>query len=170
MADWDLEKIRPRLKYRVARALGFACPDIDDVVQETVKRFLESAQSELLSTPEAVGAYLQGICRNVIFEYRRRMFRDGPMPEIVPEPPAKTLPEPELFELQEAIAEAMRQLSARDRQILYLFYLEEHPVEQILEQMNLTEPNFRVVLCRAKERFRQIYQNRCNKSKAAAIS
>ena len=170
LADCDLEAIRPRLKYRVARALGFACPDIDDVVQETVKRFLESAQAEVLSTPEAIGAYLQGICRNVIFEYRRRMFRDAPMPEVVPEPPPKALPEPDLFELRDAIAEGLRQLSPRDCQILHLFYLQEQPVERIREEMSLTEANFRVVLCRAKDRFRQIYQSGCNKSKAAGIS
>lgn len=170
--DWsdpELEKLRLRLRYRVGHALGFACPDIDDVVQETLKRFLESSQAGRLSTPEAAGAFLLGICRNVIHEYRRRLFRDLPMPEIVPEPPSKAIAEPELLELRDAIAEGMRQLSPRDRQILHMFYLEEQPVERVLELMNLTEPNFRVVLCRAKERFRQIYLNGCNKLKAAAI-
>ena len=39
------------------------------------------------------------ICRNVISEYRRRNMRDEPMPEVVPEPPGKAIPETDLFEL-----------------------------------------------------------------------
>jgi RNA polymerase sigma-70 factor (ECF subfamily) len=164
----DIGELGPRLRYKVGRALGFACPDIDDVVQETLKRFLESA--DRVRTPEAAGAYLNGICRNVIFEYRRRMFRDAPMPEVVPEPPPARLADPELFELRDAIAEGMRQLSPRDRQVLRMFYLEELPVERVLELTGLSEANFRVVLCRAKERFRQIYRDSCNILKAAATS
>jgi hypothetical protein len=37
------------------------------------------------------------------------------------------------------------------------FYLEEKSKEEILEQMGMSDENFRVVLCRAKERFRAIY-------------
>ncbi len=92
------------------------------------------------------------------------------MPEVTPEPPRKAIPEPDLFELRDAIADGMLQLSDRDRRILQMFYLEEQPVELILERLSLTEPNFRVVLCRAKDRFRQIYQNGCNKTKAAVNS
>jgi len=169
LPGWDLETLRPRLRYRVAHALGFACPDIDDVVQETLKRFLESSQATHLCTPDLAGAYVNGICRNVIFEYRRRMFRDAPMPEVAPEPPSTALPELELLELREAIADGLRQLAPRDQQVLRMFYLEEIPVARILELTGLTQANFRVVLCRAKERFRQIYQSGCNKSRAAVI-
>jgi RNA polymerase sigma-70 factor (ECF subfamily) len=163
MDSLELEKLRPRLRFRVAHELGFACPDIEDVVQETIRRYLDSA--DRLRTPESAGAYANGICRNVIAEYRRRMFRDLPMPEVVPEPPQKNLPEPELFELRDSIAAVMRELSARDRQILQLFYLEERPVSQILDVTRLGEANFRVVLCRAKERFRQIYRDSCNNNR-----
>ena len=47
------------------------------------------------------------------------------MPEIVPEPPGKRLPEADLFEMQDAIAAGMEQLSPRDRRILRAYYLEE---------------------------------------------
>jgi RNA polymerase sigma-70 factor (ECF subfamily) len=162
MDSLQLEKLRPRLRFRVARELGFACPDIDDIVQETLRRYIGSVQADRLLTPDSAGAFANGICRNVISEYRRKMFREVPMPELVPEPPQKTLPEPELFELRDAIGAAMQQLSARDRQVLQLFYMEERSVSQILDAANLTEANFRVVLCRAKERFRQIYRDACN--------
>jgi RNA polymerase sigma-70 factor, ECF subfamily len=162
-----LEKLRPKLRFRVAHELGFACPDVEDVVQESLRRYLVSLQDDRIRTPEAAGAFINGICRNVISEYRRRMFRDIPMPEIPPEPPPKSLPPSDLFELKDTIAEAMQQLLARDRQVLQLFYLDEVSLPQILVATHMTEANFRVVLCRARERFREIYQNVCNKGDAS---
>jgi RNA polymerase sigma-70 factor (ECF subfamily) len=163
MDSLELERLRPKLRYRVAHELGFACPDIDDVVQESVRRYLDSVQAQRVRDAEASGAFLNGICRNVILEYRRKMQRDLPMPEVPPEPPPKKIAEAELFELRDAIAKALGELSARDRQVLKLFYLDELPVSQVLEATNLSEANFRVVLCRAKDRFRQIYRDSCNK-------
>ena len=163
----EIEKLGVRLRYKVRYQLGFACPDIDDVVQETLRRFLDASQADRMRTPGAAGAFLNGICRNVILEYRRRLFRDAPMPEVPPEPPPNRLPPTELFELRDAIAEGMKQLSARDQQVLRAFYLEERPVEEILELTGLSPANFRVVLCRAKEKFRQIYSGSM-KSQAAS--
>src|SRR6202158_623317 len=98
----DLEALRPKLRFKVCYEVGFLCPDVDDIVQETLARFLVASQKEQVRNPEAAGAFLNGICRNVILEYRRRAYRDEPMPEVVPEPPGKALPKTELFELQEA--------------------------------------------------------------------
>ena len=157
LSDVEIERLRQKLRFRVGYEISFACPDIDDLVQETLKRFLNASQADKLRTPEATAAFVNGICRNVIFEYRRRLYRDMPMPEIVPEPPVKEMPESERFELRQALDEAMKQLSQRDRMVLRYFYVEERSTEEVLELMGLTLENFRVVLCRAKEGFRQIY-------------
>jgi RNA polymerase sigma-70 factor, ECF subfamily len=157
LSDQDIEKLRPKLRFKVCYEVGFQCPDVDDIVQESMARFLLAAQQEKVRNPEAAGAFLLGICRNVISEYRRRSFRDEPMPEIAPEPPAKNLGETDLFEYREAIAKAMEQLPERDRNILRAFYLEEKTKEEILQQHDLSDQNFRVVLFRAKEKFRRVY-------------
>jgi DNA-directed RNA polymerase specialized sigma24 family protein len=107
----------------------------------------------------AVGGFLNGICRNVIFEYRRRVAR-GDVPEDVPERADRRLSGAGQFELREAIAQGMAQRSARDREILRAFYIEEKPKEEILAARGLSYDEFRVVLCRAKERFRAIYNAR----------
>jgi RNA polymerase sigma-70 factor (ECF subfamily) len=153
----DLEKLRPRVRFKVSYDVGFFCPDIDDMVQEAMMRFMVAAREEKIHNPAALGAFLNGICRNVVSEYRRRNMRDEPMPEVVPEPPGKSIPETELFELRQAIAQGMEQLSERDRRVLRAFYLEEKSKDEILKQTGMTDENFRVVLCRAKERFRAIY-------------
>jgi RNA polymerase sigma factor (sigma-70 family) len=156
----ELEKLRSRLRYKVSYDLGFACPDIDDVVQESLLRYLNATRGEKLQNPAAAGAFLSGICRNVISEYRRRNLRLDPMPEVMPEPRNEIIQDSELFELREAISQGLDQLSERDRNVLRAFYLEEKSKEEILKSTGLTDENFRVVLCRAKERFRAIYVER----------
>jgi RNA polymerase sigma-70 factor (ECF subfamily) len=158
-ASIDIEKLGPRLRYKVRYEVGFACPDIDDLVQETLRRFLDAVREEKLRTPDAAGAFVNGICRNVIAEYRRRRMRDLPLPEDAPERPSGGTPPAEILEMQDALRGAMDQLSERDRQVIRAFYLEERPIEEILSLTGLTSANFRVVLCRAKERFRKIYQD-----------
>ena len=79
------------------------------------------------------------------------------MPEVIPEPPRKSLPETDLFDYRQAIARAMEQLPERDRDILRAFYLEEKNKEDILAETGMTDQNFRVVLFRAKEKFRRLY-------------
>jgi RNA polymerase sigma-70 factor (ECF subfamily) len=137
--------------------VGFYCPDVDDIVQETLARFLVSAREEKIQNPAAAGAFLNGICRNVIWEYRRRSMRDEPMPEVIPEPSGRGIADGELFEIREAISRGLDQLPERDRRVLRSFYLEEKSKQEILKETGLSDENFRVVLCRAKERFRAIY-------------
>src|SRR5579863_2439415 len=121
----DLEKLRPKVRFKVRYDVGFYCPDVDDIVQEALMRFMVAARDDKIHNPAAVGAFLNGICRNVVSEYRRRNMRDEPMPEVVPEPPGKSIPESERFELSQAITEGLEQLSERDRRLLRAFYLEE---------------------------------------------
>ena len=155
--DEDLEKLRSRLRYKVGYEVGFYCPDVDDIVQETITRVLVATREEKIQNPAAVGAFLNGVCRNVISEYRRRNMRDDPMPEVVPEPPSNGIGATDLFDLRQAIAQGLDQLAERDRRVLRAFYLEEKSRGEILKETGLTDENLRVVLCRAKERFRAIY-------------
>jgi DNA-directed RNA polymerase specialized sigma24 family protein len=116
---------------------------------------------------ESTGAFLNGICRNVIQEYRRRLLRDAPMPEVPPEPATEGMGQADLTALRNAIAVTMKQLSPRDQVVLRACYIDELPVDEILAITGLTLDNFRVVLCRAKEKFRRVYQGRVKSAGAA---
>jgi DNA-directed RNA polymerase specialized sigma24 family protein len=65
--------------------------------------------------------------------------------------------EADALELRQAVAHGLDQLTDRDRKVLRAFYLEEKSRAEILKNMALTDENFRVILFRAKERFRAIY-------------
>ena len=56
----------------------------------------------------------------------------------------------------EFMTSILRSLSDRDREILTRFYLDEQPQEQICEEMNLTETQFRLLKSRAKARFGEL--------------
>lgn len=157
LAESDFEKLRARIRFKVCYDVGFFCADVDDIVQETLARFLVASREQKIHNPESAGAFINGICRNVVSEYRRKNSRNDPIPEVLPPALVKTPPPFEPFELRQAIAHGLAQLSERDRKVLSAFYLEEKPKAEILNQMEMTEQNFRVVLCRAKERFRAIY-------------
>lgn len=165
--EGDLEALRPRLRYKVCFRVGFACPDVDDIVQETMIRFLSSVRNGKVESLDSVGAYLNGICQNVILEYRRRWARDGGESSNSDERADPSVSEVDLFEMREAIALGLRELSDRDRQILRAFYLEERPKSEILAMTGLTDENFRVALCRAKERFRRIYTSAVKQNAAS---
>jgi RNA polymerase sigma-70 factor (ECF subfamily) len=152
-----LAQYRLKLRYKVCYHLGSSCADVDDVVQETLTRFLRALEDNKIRNPESTAAFLSGICNNVIREYRRRMWKEPVMdPDLTPERPAA--PEADVFSLRQVITVVMTELSQRDRDILSAFFLEERDKEEICHSMGLSDSQFRVALFRAKERFRKGYR------------
>jgi RNA polymerase sigma-70 factor (ECF subfamily) len=152
-----LEHYRLKLRYKVYYHLGSFCPDVEDVVQESLVRFVNALREQRIQKPESAGAFLSGICNNVILEYQRRIWREGPG-EAPAEAATLVAPEAEAMELQEEVSAALAQLSDRDSEILRAFYLQERDKEEICRSTGLTDSQFRVALFRAKERFRKIYR------------
>ena len=153
-----LERYGRKLRYKVCYHLGGFCPDVEDVVQETLTRFVSALKDNKIHNPASIGAFLSGICNNVILEYRRRIWRDaGSEPETPLHEPLVS-PEAEALELRDAIASALAQMSDRDCEILRAFFLQEKDKSEICRKTGLSEAQFRVALFRAKERFRKIYR------------
>jgi DNA-directed RNA polymerase specialized sigma24 family protein len=63
----------------------------------------------------------------------------------------------------ELMERVLRGLSKRDREILTRFYLDEQPQEQICEEMQLTETQFRLFKSRAKTRFGELGRKKLSK-------
>ena len=97
-----LERYRLKLRYKVCYHLGGSCADVDDVVQETLTRFLRALEDSKIRNPDSTAAFLSGICNNVIREYRRRMWKEPLIdPDLAPERPAP--PEADVFGLRQVI-------------------------------------------------------------------
>lgn len=159
LGEGEIDRFRPKVRFRLARQVGWACADLDDLVQETLARLLLALRDGKITDAGVIGGFLNAVCRNVVHEYHRRIMRDDVMPEIMPDPADNRLSGAQQFDIRNAISTGLAQLSPRDREILHALYIEEKSRDEILADSGLTYEQFRVVLCRAKERFRTIYNS-----------
>jgi RNA polymerase sigma-70 factor, ECF subfamily len=155
--EQSIERLRLKLRYKVLYHVGHNCADVDDLVQETLARFFTAEQRHTIRNTEEFGPYLNGVCRNVILEYRRRSRREPALDPDTPIPDAGIRPEAEVLEMRDAIDNSLKELAERDRMILRCLYLEGKDKEDICREWGMTDAQFRVVLFRAKERFRRAY-------------
>lgn len=160
LTEASIDRLRLKLRYKVLYHVGHGCPDVDDLVQETLARFFRAEQRHLIRNTEEFGAFLNGVCRNVILEYRRRMRREPLLDPDVTIPDSGIRPDADIFELRDAIDNGLRELAERDRAVLRSLYLEGLDKEDICKQWGMSDAQFRVVLFRAKERFRRVYSSR----------
>jgi len=157
LREADLERLRLKLRYKVLYHVGHGCADVDDLVQESLARFIRAEQRHQIRNTEEFGAFLNGVCRNVILEYRRRVKREPALDQDTPIPDTGIRPEAEVLEMRDAIDNGLAELAERDRGILRALYLEGREKDEICREWNMSDSQFRVVLFRAKERFRRAY-------------
>lgn len=156
LPDADIQNLRRKLRAKVRRHLGGFCPDVEDVVQECMARWIRAEKEGRIERPENPGAFLSGICTRVISEYRRRVWRDIPSEEL-DQRPAPGMSPAEGVELRDAVAAAMSQLLDRDCRVLTGIFLHGRTPEEVCAETGISASHLKVVLFRAKARFREIY-------------
>jgi RNA polymerase sigma-70 factor (ECF subfamily) len=136
----------------------------EDIYQETFRIILEKIRQGDVREPEKLSGFVCGVARNLIIDYFRRAMRQESMTEIEE---ASHLPHPAPDQLQELLqkekADLVRQVlkempNERDIQALYRFYIADDDKEEICADMKLTSLHFNLVLHRARERFRELYE------------
>jgi RNA polymerase sigma-70 factor (ECF subfamily) len=157
LSESAIDRLRLKLRYKVLYHVGHGCADVDDLVQESLARFFRAEQRQSIRNTEEFGAFLNGVCRNVILEYRRRIRREPAIDPNIPIPDKGVRPEGEILEMRDAIDSSLKELAERDRAILRALYLEGREKDDICTEWGMSDAQFRVVLFRAKERFRRIY-------------
>ena len=155
-----LKELGRKLRYKVLYHLGHHCADVDDLVQESLTRFIKSYQEKKIRNMEELGAYLNGVCRNVILEYQRKTRREPALDQDNNVPEIGVRPDAEIYEMRDAINHALAELGDRDSRILRALYLEGKEKDEICREWKMEDAQFRVVLFRAKERFRRAYNKR----------
>ena len=134
--------------------------EVQELRQEVFLRVLRALrQGDGLQKPERLGAYVNSVCNNVLLEYFRQRSRVVQFDEHTPEPPdLRTDPERELVteENQNRVRSLVAELAPMDRRILKALYLEEREKDSVCREFGVTRGYLRVLLHRAKERFRQL--------------
>lgn len=132
---------------------------ICDVRQETLLRVLQAVRGDELQHPERLGAFVCAVSNNVLLEHLRAEGRFQSGGEPVEPADDRIILDQELIngDRKRQVEATLAELSKKDRALLRMVFLEEKDRDEICRQMGVTQDYLRVVLHRAKARFREKY-------------
>lgn len=134
---------------------------VEDAKQETFVRVLTTLKRKRgLATPESLGAFVNSVANNVVFELYRSGARSTALPEDHDEPDHRVesaesgiLAKEERVKVREVLAE----LPAKEKQLLRWLFFEGRDKDDVCRELNIDRNYLRVLLHRAKNRFRDQY-------------
>lgn len=138
------ERSAPKLFAYLLRVSGER-PLAEDLLQETYCRFLSSKLPQMNEDEQR--SYLFRIATNLLHD-RWRRHQEGPLPEHLPEPASG----PPQFERRLELHRAFQRLKLRERQLLWLAYVEGSNHKEIAELTGLRHTSVRLLLFRARRR------------------
>jgi RNA polymerase sigma-70 factor (ECF subfamily) len=133
---------------------------IDEVRQEVFVRCFEHLGD--LREPRKLGAFVNSICNRVLMEYYRTEGRTEPLADDANEIP-DTADASSSLDSARSVARVRRVLEtmpSRDSDILKAVFLEEGDKEEICRRFDVERDYLRVLLHRAKEKFKTFYLRR----------
>jgi len=138
---------------------------IEDVRQETFARvFAALRKGGTLRQPEKLGAFVNTVCNNVLFEHYRAASRSDSLDdEGQPELPATgmdALGHVTAQQLKTKVNEILVDLAPRDRDLLKAVFLEEKERDEVCREFGVDREYLRVLLFRAKQEFKTEYLKR----------
>jgi len=127
---------------------------IADVIQETFLRVLRTVREGSIESPESLGAFVNTVCNNVLFELYRQQSRVAEAPE--DRASDETPVERELLNAEErmSVHRILAELPDKDREVLLGVFIEEKAKDELCRSMGVDREYLRVLLHRAKKRFR----------------
>ena len=148
------------IRYYLCRQLG--PQELDDKVHDSFLIVVQAIQRGELREPERLMGFVRTIVRRQVAAYIdrvvhiRREEMDIELGTRIADRRGNPEQEVALREKAQLMQGVLARLSARDREILTRFYLDEQPEEQICREMKLSETQFRLLKSRAKSRFGEI--------------
>jgi RNA polymerase sigma-70 factor (ECF subfamily) len=133
---------------------------IQDVTQETFLRVLKTLRQSGVQNAEALGGFVNSVCNNILFEaYRAESRVAGPAEDrdsgAVPADDA-LCDEEERTQVRSVLSE----LPEKDRTILRWLFFEERDKGEVCRVLHVDREYLRVLVHRAKQRFRNEYLRR----------
>jgi RNA polymerase sigma-70 factor, ECF subfamily len=135
---------------------------VEDIRQETLLRVLKIVREGGVKHPERFGAFVNAVCNNVMKESIRDEIRHEYLPsESEPIDDRVDLQAPLINQQRRRQVESvLEQLSERDRELLRMVFLEEYSTREICRRFKVGRDYLRVLLHRAKMRFRSKHSER----------
>lgn len=135
----------------------------DDLHQETFRAVLEAMRRGDLREPEKLTGFIRATAKNLARAERRRWLRRGspvPVEEIeLADPAAGQLSQAVRAQDRLRVRALLGELrSDRDRELLLRHYLAEESKESICARLGLEGAQFNLLLHRARQRFRELFE------------
>ena len=138
---------------------------IEDVRQETFARVLTGlSRPGAVRQPESLGAFVNTVCNNVLFEHYRASSRNQPLDEEGSSRlPATGADEHSIAvagQLKLKVRQILLDLPVRDRALLKAVFLDERDRDEVCREFGVQREYLRVLLHRAKQEFKAEYLKR----------
>jgi RNA polymerase sigma-70 factor, ECF subfamily len=136
---------------------------VEDAKQETFMRvFATLRQKGGLVTPEGLGAFVNSVANNVLFETYRAQSRHSPAEDREVEEPDESQPSTETRMMQQEqsgyVRQVLSKLPSREQALLRGLFLEERDKDELCRQFQVDRAYLRVLLHRAKAHFRAMLE------------
>ena len=145
--------LRIKLRARCCQA-----QTIEDLRQETFLRVLVALKSKnCLQSPESLGAFVNTVCQNLLFElYRSKSRTQLGLPDHLDIPDERPSAESELVseDRRRQVRQVLEDLTGKDRELLRLVFYEETDKDEICRRFSVDRQYLRVLVHRAKTRLR----------------
>ena len=162
------------VRFYLCRQLG--PQDLEDKVHDTFLIVVQAVRRGELREPERLMGFVRTVVRRQVAGHidqavhtRRQQVGIESGTTVVDlnrDPEEKAIQQ----QHEEIARRVLNSISKRDREILTRFYLLEQTQDQICDQMNLTETQFRLLKSRAKARFGELGKRRLERRDIARFS
>jgi RNA polymerase sigma-70 factor (ECF subfamily) len=153
------EQSAPRLFAYLLRVSGNRAV-AEDLLQETYCRFLLSKLPEMNAAQQR--SYLFRIATNLLHD-RWRGHRESSLLEDLPEPSSG----PPQLDRQLGLRQAFQQLKIRERQLLWLAYVEGSDHKEIAQVTGLRDKSVRLLLLRARRKLASLIRGGTSKMESS---
>jgi RNA polymerase sigma-70 factor (ECF subfamily) len=151
----------------VAVILRRACGDrfaVDDLCQDTLATALQKIREGAVRDPERLSGFVASLARNLAIQHGRRTSAHrtstsdaGRIEDPADDPLERVIRAEDAFVVRQVLEELPTE---RDREILLRYYIHDQDRDEICAVLGLTREHFARVLFRAKDRFRELYEQR----------
>ena len=142
---------------------------IQDIRQETLLRVVGIVRAGRgLDHPERLPAFVHTVCKNVMLEHLRSETRHPQIPDHAPDPADPRIDvEASIVndERKKLVRRILEELPERDRSVLRMVFLEEQDKGAVCRTLGVDPGYLRVLLHRAKSRFRKSLENEESESR-----
>jgi len=144
-----------------------------DVQQETFTRVLAAIRAGWkIHRPERLGAFVSGVCNNVLFELWRSGRRYEPLEDVDACRAEEGMLPHDMFVRGETARQTrlvLSRLSLKNKRLLEAIFLEETDRDQLCKELGVTRTNLRLLLHRAKKQFIDEYNKIWKASRRASL-